>query len=272
MTQLAATSERRQASAGRQRGVAPDNAFRSMGGKKRHYKGLLYRLLCVISGRDWHLAALCVLCKCSGESRLVRLRVCLSVCLSLAGSCLPTLKANICSLITSPLLLLSSPSWCAADPLQGQNMKSGLLSVAAAALLAALLSSVDAQGRKTAVHLRSTRYSAPLAPPVFPRLPLPPSPRLCPALVFVSWRKFDASLSTWCKPTLAHWTQCTDKNKIKFLIHVYAVMNAVRRCGCFDPEPFISPFQPVLSKCVCREALQAKVKIRLPINLYLASN
>lgn len=147
------------------RGVAPDNAFIRM--EKRHYKGLLYWLLCVISRRDRHLAALCTLCKGSGESHLVCLSVCLRVCLSLAGSCLPTLKANICSFITFPLLL-SSPVDALLTP-SGPNMKSGL-SLAAAALVAVLLSSVDAQGRTTATRLRSLLSPSPL----FSRLPLPP--------------------------------------------------------------------------------------------------
>lgn len=142
-----------------------------------------------------------------------------SVCLSLAWSCLPTLKANICSFITFPLLL-SSPVDALLTP-SGPNMKSGL-SLAAAALVAVLLSSVDAQGRKTAVHSQSYLHS--LYPP--PRSFLVFLFLLPSSLPFAgfSLQKFDASLSTWmqvitCTVNSMYWS-----NEIKFLILVYAML------------------------------------------------
>lgn len=82
MTQWVATSERRQASAGRQQGVATYVGWLQIMllkvWKKKYITMaffLIYRLSCLINRRVWHLAALCLLCQGSGESRLV----CLSV-------------------------------------------------------------------------------------------------------------------------------------------------------------------------------------------------
>lgn len=51
-------------------GLGRDYCFHNEG-KLRHYIGLSYWLLCLIDRCDWHLAALCVLCKGRSESRLV---------------------------------------------------------------------------------------------------------------------------------------------------------------------------------------------------------
>lgn len=153
-----------------------------------------------------------------------------SVCLSLAWSCLPTLKANICSFITFPLLL-SSPVDALLTP-SGPNMKSGL-SLAAAALVAVLLSSVDAQGRKTAVHSQSYLHSLSPPTPVFPRLPLPPP------LVFTLRWFFITEI--WC--FIVHLNASHHlHSELDVLIkrnkvldsRVCYVMNAVNRCEWFS--------------------------------------
>lgn len=182
------------------RGVAPDNAFKSMEKKDITRAFFFFLIPTLVFNQQTRLASGCTLLVMSRQRWITP---CLSVCLSLAGSCLPTLEANICSFITFALLL-SSPVDALLTP-SGPNMKSGLC-LAAAALVAVLLSSVDAQGRKTAIELHLL-------------LPLPSFlvflfllPSSLPFAGF-SWRKFDASLSTWRKSTLAHWTQCTDEMK-----------------------------------------------------------
>lgn len=143
------------------RGVGSTYCFYKSG-KLRRDRGLLYGLLRSTSRRDWHLAALCLLCKGGGESRLVCLSVCLSEsCRVLSahseGKYLPLHHAPFFLLPSSPVDALLTPS--------GPNMKSGLSLATAAALVAVLLSSVDAQGRKTAAHSRSHFHAlSPLAP------------------------------------------------------------------------------------------------------------